>query len=1013
MKAEPYDYNDPGAIARTVGNYVVDFVGHRYAVIDSTATTITVFDIYRTGQAPQSSQISRCYNSVGQKTGQYVGSVDYSPLDMSARWKLNGADNELLWRQLADPRDSTQYTIEHGDIGWGEGKAFYDTTKHAYSYYNEVDGVTVNMGQENVVRAFNNSVSTIANTIPVYLVGDTFKIASKFTFIESRFIGVVTNPIPPGEWGYATNLGEVGGDYSAFSENATFYLGEGVITEDIPTGGDFNAFIGKKKNDSIMYVSPSISTYTAEMVKPTGWPDADDNGFPDNVGISLGALDRTLILTATPADEYYYYHDGVKYIFQADTFVYSNVEGVHLLYYDMDEINEIINPTDTEYRQVKEIFPGIMNIYHSLTFGTFIFVNNEFHTFDMNGKTKGTFFDIHSCIVIDPIALVDFDIDGTGNLDSHAQYGNLSGTIRNQDIKTVVPATADTVGYSIFYKNGVSDWLRATNAGFGVVTTGTGRIAYNEDVGGSWQLTEATNGAYVYYLLLVSNTLGLKYGTIPGHDSYANEQDAVDAGLADAATILQNLPIKEIAKLALVVYQTRDNYSNSVHGRIVSVTDPITGEDVDYIDLAIPGVGAGQGGSGANTLLDLTDGFPSYAGRGNDILVVNGSEDGFTSIAKSAIPLTDFDSTAFRLTQSQIIGLVDTISNHRTDINLNSASRHDAVTLSGAYDYITLSGQDIIRGQVDYDTDISNTPATLPTSSTWQDVIDNGTATVTNSITTGGLTSTLKTSIGKNITAGYDNTDTDVVNGIFISSQSIAQSSGTWGNGFEFGEFGFSTRKKAAIVPYQYDADADKMGLSIFTSRSGTGGVPPFEMIRITDEIYFYRSLVSTFGADFSGTVTHDAPTLSTESALLDDIEGGTRDGDFNTISGGFTAGSVIFSNGSILTQDNSNFFWDDTNNELGIRTTDPKAPIHVITTIGEATPSISVATVGVFQRNGSAPQSAYISIIGGSTGLTRLQFGDKDLENPGYIQYDNSDNSMSLFVNSSSSISSSFKMLL
>ena len=96
--ALPFDYNDPGAINRTVGNYVVDYVGHRFQVIDSTDTKLTVYDSYSTGQAPQTGQIARCYNSVGNKEADYIGSVDYFPLDETAKWKLNGADNELLWR---------------------------------------------------------------------------------------------------------------------------------------------------------------------------------------------------------------------------------------------------------------------------------------------------------------------------------------------------------------------------------------------------------------------------------------------------------------------------------------------------------------------------------------------------------------------------------------------------------------------------------------------------------------------------------------------------------------------------------------------------------------------------------------------------------------------------------------------------------------------------------------------------------------------------------------------------
>lgn len=37
-----------------------------------------------------------------------------------------------------------------------------------------------------------------------------------------------------------------------------------------------------------------------------------------------------------------------------------------------------------------------------------------------------------------------------------------------------------------------------------------------------------------------------------------------------------------------------------------------------------------------------------------------------------------------------------------------------------------------------------------------------------------------------------------------------------------------------------------------------------------------------------------------------------------------FTAGSIIFSNGSVLSQDNANLFWDDANNRLGLLTNSP-----------------------------------------------------------------------------------------
>jgi hypothetical protein len=48
------------------------------------------------------------------------------------------------------------------------------------------------------------------------------------------------------------------------------------------------------------------------------------------------------------------------------------------------------------------------------------------------------------------------------------------------------------------------------------------------------------------------------------------------------------------------------------------------------------------------------------------------------------------------------------------------------------------------------------------------------------------------------------------------------------------------------------------------------------------------------------------------------------------TGSTSFTSGSVVFSNGTILTQDNANFFWDDSNNRLGLGTATPSSTLHV-----------------------------------------------------------------------------------
>jgi len=75
------------------------------------------------------------------------------------------------------------------------------------------------------------------------------------------------------------------------------------------------------------------------------------------------------------------------------------------------------------------------------------------------------------------------------------------------------------------------------------------------------------------------------------------------------------------------------------------------------------------------------------------------------------------------------------------------------------------------------------------------------------------------------------------------------------------------------------------------------------------------------------------------------------------TISG-LTAGSVLFAGtGGILSQDNSNLFWDDTNKRLGIGTASPEASLHIFTTEGI--------------RIGYPGGSRTLDIVGTGTGAT------------------------------------------
>lgn len=97
---------------------------------------------------------------------------------------------------------------------------------------------------------------------------------------------------------------------------------------------------------------------------------------------------------------------------------------------------------------------------------------------------------------------------------------------------------------------------------------------------------------------------------------------------------------------------------------------------------------------------------------------------------------------------------------------------------------------------------------------------------------------------------------------------------------------------------------------------------------------------VGTSGSDFnisSVTATHtfNLPTASaTNRGALSSADWSTFNGKYNLPS--LTSGSVLFSNGTTIAQDNANFFWDDANNRLGIGTITPTHGLNVYTTIAD-----------------------------------------------------------------------------
>jgi len=527
------------------------------------------------------------------------------------------------------------FQVNEDNPVYKQARLWYDYLRAEMVFFDRVENLEFRTVGELSIRVINNSGSTINKGKAVYPTGSsggftTIDLALSSDYEKSRPVGFAKNTILNGEEGWVMLRGVLDSINTSLLSGGKIYLSPteaGGVTNTLPSNGNFIILMGAvgvvDAISGVINVDPYINEYTAETISPRGWASTS------NSIVTLNPITRTVTVDPT-GDTDYIYEDGVKYEFGTVSETWADIEGTFDIYFDKGELKIEHNRTTSQVREIYSTKAGIGRHYWDAQNDSIVFANDMQHTFDMNGNTWATFWDLHKCTVLEGINITNISTGGTGNVNADAQFGNGAGIIRNQDIITSVPAVASTIGYDVFYRTGVSNWRLENVIGFPVFTTGTGRLAYNQNVGGVWQLTECTNGYYTLCHLFTSNTRSqYRTGVVMGQSQYAT----ITAARTGAVTEIKNLvfsqfPIKELAPVATIIYETRDNYTNLVNARTVQSLDQ-SGNLVDFIDWRFSGVsGSGAGGAGGGSFLDDYDTptvYTSSAGKG---VVVNSTPDG-------------------------------------------------------------------------------------------------------------------------------------------------------------------------------------------------------------------------------------------------------------------------------------------------------------------------------------------------------------------------------------------------
>lgn len=176
--------------------------------------------------------------------------------------------------------------FQSGTPAWKEGRVFYDTDSHTLSYYNEQSDMTLNVGQENVIRISNGETGNILNGKVVYISGSQgnrpvgyLATATSGSSVWERTIGIATHDIAT--QGYVTTFGTVNGlNTTGFLEGDHLYLSDstaGEFTTTIPTSPSHKVQVGTvlrshaTQGSILVTIDPGNHLWNLHDVKQGPW----------------------------------------------------------------------------------------------------------------------------------------------------------------------------------------------------------------------------------------------------------------------------------------------------------------------------------------------------------------------------------------------------------------------------------------------------------------------------------------------------------------------------------------------------------------------------------------------------------------------------------------------------------------------------------------------------------------------------------------------------------------------
>lgn len=247
-----------------------------------------------------------------------------------------------VWSDTSSPTVDTITMRGDQDLAHVEGMMYYNSEYKAHTAFNDINGISLQVGLEEWVRVYNGTGSTIANGTPVYsvgAVGETISVAPADAITEqkARVIGIATHDIADSSEGIITVRGLVSGiDTSNLTSGGSIHLSpSGGLQAIAPTYPYFPTDLGTcvVSDATNGYIYVEIEHHTHEAFRVTSNTHMDGNLTVDGNLIVTGTQSAVAQNNLTIADSFVYLNSGDNIGQDNTTFTGSGLDDAYFAGY--------------------------------------------------------------------------------------------------------------------------------------------------------------------------------------------------------------------------------------------------------------------------------------------------------------------------------------------------------------------------------------------------------------------------------------------------------------------------------------------------------------------------------------------------------------------------------------------------------------------------------------------------------------------------------------------------------